>query len=254
MTEGSSNTPKDAREFSSTPRIDVSPIEYVVTRDDLRFGLRHEVLTTGKPTVTIVGSFRFKDRIDQIIGQFEQNGINVLAPGKGRVTTIVQGGFPLLEIDNQAADPRDIEEDFLMKAACSDAVYMVDVEGYAGMDSAMERGFLHGTGTPVYSLEPLDENVSEGDRIWGAMCDITKQKSVQEMIDMLKSGDFDVEDMSWYKPWNPRNKMKRVEWYRLLLPDYVNRIPTKLRDEARRRVKSDSSISEDLRPFLDLGE
>lgn len=111
-----------------------------------------------KPRVTIVGRFRYKDVIDETIGFFEEQGIEVPAPPKGQPTGEEIVDFKLLEGDTTTTEEEALalEMRFIEAMLNSDAVYLVNPTGTSGISSLFELGVAAGHGVPIYAMHPLE--------------------------------------------------------------------------------------------------
>lgn len=123
-----------------------------------RFLGKKELIEKRKPRVTIVGRFRHKQVIDEVITYLEEQGIDVPAPRKGGVTGEVITGFRLLEGDNAATEEEalKLELGFIESMVNSDAVYHVNPAGSGGFSSCYELGVAAAHRIPIFAMEPLD--------------------------------------------------------------------------------------------------
>lgn len=148
-----------------------------------------EVLESHKPKIVILGSFRYIDRIKDLIKFFEENGVSVAAP---RVGNVVKDdlGFRILDIDENR-DPVEIESDYLWELSNADAGYLVndpeqqEERGYVGFMSFQELDFCLRRGIPVYAMVPLDSSL-EDDWSYKRICNKVATCSPNELIDRLK--------------------------------------------------------------------
>lgn len=118
---------------------------------------------------TIIGSFRFMDKINQAIDTLENLGVTILAPKKGRVSTI-KDGFKILDCDHPLADPVDIEGGFLNGLLRSDFAYLVNPGGYLGRHSVAEIGIAQALKIPLLAMENIDPKLDESSLQWGEFC------------------------------------------------------------------------------------
>lgn len=108
-----------------------------------------------KPKVTIIGSFRFKKEIDEVITFLEENGVEVLEPKKGKVIGERVGSFKVIEGEpaETIEEALEIERRFIKAVVDSDAVYLVNPGGYSGTSSAWELGSAMAGRVPIYAME-----------------------------------------------------------------------------------------------------
>lgn len=184
------------------------PIKNSTTLILWRYLVIYPSMTHEQVSCTILGSFKFKPEIDQAIEQFESSGIKVLAPRKGKVLQEIQKvegrsiqPFGLVAGEEQM-DPGAIELDFVRKMGQSTFLYIVCPGGYAGLTVAGEIGAAIGYGLPIYSTEPLDPKL-EDHPFWIGLTKIIKPYSLDEMIKMAKSRQFDIGDYFWIKYYDP---------------------------------------------------
>lgn len=139
--------------------------------------------------VVIIGSFRYKSQIDDLIERLEREGIEVLAPPRGPVTDVDSTfAFPLIEID-QGRDPLEVEDDFMRSLAQADVVYIVNPGGYAGNTSASEWGYIWGH-KPIFLMEPLYWPDEEGHPTYEMLRLTTPVVGVDALIDMIKKREI----------------------------------------------------------------
>ncbi len=114
-----------------------------------------------KLNCTIVGSFRFKREIDLAREEFEDSGVEVLAPEKGQVLVPRRTLFkPKEQVFRPLSLERNmpikvVEDNFLRDIERSDLVYIVAVDGYMGASTSMELGFAAGMGKRIFSNEDI---------------------------------------------------------------------------------------------------
>lgn len=168
-------------------------------------GLRHstdikkqkessEPIPSGKPKVTILGSFRFKEGIDQLIDRLTEDGIEVLAPPKGRVVTEIDG-FKFIEGDAGNSEA-DVWSGFIQSAAESDALYVYNPRGYIGTHVTVEIGLGQVIGLPMYALEDIEgENVPGGNKP-------VKRMEIKDFTEMMMAENgcsLNVTDQAWVR-------------------------------------------------------
>ncbi|MCL5114075.1 MAG: hypothetical protein M1372_02820 [Patescibacteria group bacterium] len=166
-----------------------------------RIALRHEIIESGKPAAVVIGSFRFKDKLDEATEEFEQNGFTVLMPPKGKVTAR-SGEFPILDVDGENPNPIFIENTFILAAQIADVVYVVNPGGYVGDMSTLEIGLSMTVGVPIYSRERIRTDLMAKDIVWRDYCNLIKPFSVEQVATMVKAASLDAEGYPWYRPWN----------------------------------------------------
>jgi len=113
-------------------------------------------------TCVISGSFeKFKPEIDNLHSEFQDQGIDVLAPDKGwsgvdyaRSKIIFPQGFRPLPTE-RGMTPGEIEEEFLRSLARASFLYLFNQDGYIGNSAAFEMGNAIGSNKPIYAHQPL---------------------------------------------------------------------------------------------------
>lgn len=130
----------------------------------------------------VMGSFKYKSKIDKVIKELKNLGAKVRAPEEGglykynpeltgQLIDIDAGKldfFPLLS--ERQLKIGQIENDFLNKIRISDFVYIVNPDGYMGETVSMELGFCFGMmnqhqNLRIYSMFALDPNL-DPDPLW----------------------------------------------------------------------------------------
>lgn len=116
----------------------------------------------------ISGSFKYKPEIDKLIDVFTEQDVEVLEPTKGwlilpptELLTIRRQGRlrPLPSEENLTA--RQIEDRFLRAIDKSDFMYVMNIEGYIGLSTAMEIGYALLKPIALYARQPLDLEATE---------------------------------------------------------------------------------------------
>lgn len=172
-------------------------------------GVGNEVERT-RPTCVVLGGFRFKDKIDEVIDEFETAGISVLAPNKGKVVKIdPEWNYAILDTDVED-DPLKLVAQFMECLTRADFIYIVNPGGYIGLTVASEMGFAMGRGLPLYTMELLDINDPDL-YAWQMFCGIAKTHSPTEVIAMAKEGRYNLDDQWWYKEDRKPLKFEVVE-------------------------------------------
>lgn len=145
-----------------------------------------EVVKNRKPKITIVGSFSFKSQIDEIITYLEAQDIEIMAPRKGSVIQKING-FKLIDGDtvHRETDTKELERRFIEAMINSDAVYLVNPDGYNGLLSASEMGYASSLGIPIFAMEPLDWEEPEHP-MFQTMLQLVFIVSVQELPDKAR--------------------------------------------------------------------
>lgn len=143
-----------------------------------------------------MGSFKYKDKIDQVIGAFKSSGVRVLAPTKGKIIDEVSG-FTILDSDN-SRDPAQIEWEFCSNFPNATFLYIVCKDNYAGLTVSYEIGRAMMLNKPLYSLSPLNPDLDEHP-VWVGIAKTIKTYSPREVAKMAKEGNFDLEGYWWCK-------------------------------------------------------
>ena len=100
----------------------------------------------GIKVVTICGSMRFAKEMQKIAWDLELNN-------KWATIQCVYGG---LESDNTSEDWEALEVCYLKKIDISDAIYVVNINGYVGNHTRQEIEYAKSKNKEIFSLEPLD--------------------------------------------------------------------------------------------------
>lgn len=115
---------------------------------------------------TVSGSFKkFKPEIDRTIDEFRDHGVNVLAPAKGwlYIPPVRQYSKKDLKFRPLPSERhmtiRQIEDEFLRCIVRSTFLYVVNPEGYIGISVAFEMGVAFSSGIPIYSRDPVPEDI-----------------------------------------------------------------------------------------------
>jgi nucleoside 2-deoxyribosyltransferase len=111
----------------------------------------------------VSGSFKYKPEIDAAIDVFTEQGITVLEPTKGWLIIspgdlkdyAKQGRLRPLPTEERLT-ARQIESRFLRGIDRSDFMYVMNLEGYLGLSTALEIGYAMRRGVALYAREPLD--------------------------------------------------------------------------------------------------
>lgn len=172
------------------------------------FDQTNETARERRPTVTIIGSLRFKDKIDEVIDLLQTSGIEVVAPRKATVAGEIHG-FRFLNGDRVESfrDAVEIEDRFTEAMLNSDAVYLVNPGSYNGILSSYELGIAIAHRVPICAMEPLD---------WGEE-NHPAFKRVVKMIKVLPPNEFS----QYAREAMKRNKREPVSYH--TDPDEVER-------------------------------
>jgi hypothetical protein len=136
----------------------------------------------------VSGSFkRSKGKIDQIIEEFEEGGVQVLSPTKGglflpaRNSLWTPGTYPLKsELHLSEFSAKDWHLKFIkMLDPHRGFLYVAIEQGLIGMDTAREMGFALSSGLKVYG----NELVTEAEFDYSNLIDI---KSPSQVINIWK--------------------------------------------------------------------
>jgi len=129
--------------------------------------------------ITISGSFRkHLAEVIQIIDKFEKLGVSVLSP-KFIKPKNPGAEFVLFEGEDTAS-PKILEDRHLEIIRQSDALYIVDPDGYVGNSAVMEIGFALALGKPVFSkCQPTEFILSQTGYV--------KTASVRGVVALLKN-------------------------------------------------------------------
>lgn len=170
-----------------------------------------EMIRNNSPTVALLGSFRFKDRLEEVRCIFESNGIPVLAPAPGNVVKEVQG-IKLLDTDEDRA-PLEAEASYLQGALNATAVYIIDTDGYIGVMGSVEIGYLHAYGVPLYAFEPINPVDYTGRRsiMRDFLAMAIKVVDPPTLISQLKADALDTTGYPWFKRDRNRVAVKVVD-------------------------------------------
>ena len=155
-------------------------------------GERHEILDASR--CVIIGSFRFTDKINEAIDQFERNGIKVLAPRRGRVIQDIEG-YKVLDVD-EGRSPLEIQRNYFWQIKRADFIYVINPGGYIGTESTWEIGWALGAGKPVYASEPLDSNLPpQSQSVYHRNLALTiRTMPLDELISKVNDGSLGLED------------------------------------------------------------
>ncbi len=100
----------------------------------------------------------------------EDLGVTVLAPEKGWLYIpsrhlLKTSGFRSLP-NEVGKTKKQIEDEFLDCIRKSDFLYVVNENGYIGSTVMMEIGFAIGSGIPIYTSNPIEENSEIQSDLW----------------------------------------------------------------------------------------
>ena len=126
-------------------------------------------MSDGGVRVTVSGSFRkHLARISDVIRELEDAGVEVASPRSVRAER-EHRGFVRVEGDKGSA--REIELGHLRALLSSDALYVVNPEGYVGTSTALEIGAAVSALIPVFTLEsPSDVVLAQLSRVVPPRC------------------------------------------------------------------------------------
>lgn len=129
--------------------------------------------------ITISGSFRkHLKAVVQTIAEFEKLGILVLSP-KFIKPKNPGAEFVLFEGEDTES-PRKLEDRHLEAIRQSDALYVVDPDGYVGNSAVMEIGFALALGKSVFAKwQPIEFILSQTDYV--------KAASVKKVVRSIKN-------------------------------------------------------------------
>lgn len=150
-------------------------------------------------SIVISGSFRkHYDYIREMIQQFEDLGIQVLAP---KHSEIVNTGdeFILLEADESIC-PKTLECEHLNAISQACALYLCNVDGYIGPSSAMELGWARAFGKMVFTKEPCDDVT---------LRHFTGEQATPEQVKELML----EEQATWADELNPHSSLRVLQTY-----------------------------------------
>jgi nucleoside 2-deoxyribosyltransferase len=125
----------------------------------------------GRFETAISGSFKFKPEIDSMREAFADNNITVIAPDEGWLyipKLVVSGSknqFRPLPTE-QGMTVREIEDRFIASIKESDFLFVMNVDGYFGLSTALEMGFAESFNKPIYALQEVDYTKCEIDELW----------------------------------------------------------------------------------------
>lgn len=95
-------------------------------------------------TICLSSSLRFKQRIRETIRRFREIGITALFPN-------LDSGLDKDKLDMETM--KGLYQDYFQAIDDSDALYVIDPEGYIGTLVTVEIGYSLGKGKPVYFSE-----------------------------------------------------------------------------------------------------
>jgi len=98
--------------------------------------------------VALASSSKYYDRVRAMVATLESRGVTCYAPSFAHDETKV-----IVRADEKHALTRR----FLRCIQLSDALYVVDIDGYAGISVAIEVGYAAALGKRVYAIEPPKE-------------------------------------------------------------------------------------------------
>jgi len=109
---------------------------------------------SGRATATVSGSFhRAMAEVAAAVEQLVSFGIEVLSPADPRI--VDQFADFLFVASDRVRVIRLVQQRHLAAIAASDFLWVVAPDGYVGPSTAMEIGYAHAQGTPVFSATPL---------------------------------------------------------------------------------------------------
>jgi NTP pyrophosphatase (non-canonical NTP hydrolase) len=112
--------------------------------------------TARRPRIVISGSFkRAPDRLRADFDELRALGYEVLSPSSVKFTSIVDGFAYTEETTGQS--PEMIESNHLRAIADADFVWLHAPDGYLGVSAAMEIGYAHACGVPVFSRDHVTD-------------------------------------------------------------------------------------------------
>lgn len=100
-------------------------------------------------TLTICSSSKFYDTAQALAKEMTRTGITVYTP---------RFDFNEEVVEVSAGDKIHLTHDFLRKIDRSDAIYVIDQDGYTGRSVCIEIGYASALGKPVIVSEPPAEN------------------------------------------------------------------------------------------------
>ena len=112
--------------------------------------------------VCLCGSFKFIDKIQKIETELSNRGITCLSPSpfefrdKNNPSEFVKEWSMLTQKEKLKAS-RDAESSFLEKIDRSDAVYIVNPDGYIGASVTLEIGYAFAKSKPIFALETISD-------------------------------------------------------------------------------------------------
>lgn len=171
--------------------------------------ISEETLAEGKPRVVILGSFRFNEQINSVIEYLEESGIEVLAPRRGMVIN-EKFGIKFLDTDS-TNDPVELEKSFIEALTRSDALYIVNPEGYHGFNVGVEIGVGMTLGKPIYSMAPIDQNIYDDSPFWEDFPSLIKVFTPEELADMINSKNLETEGYFWLEDSGKSIDLQMIE-------------------------------------------
>lgn len=107
------------------------------------------------PSISLIGSFRrHYSQIREIAEFFVANGITVPSPSISKIID-PEADYVRFEYDPPAMSDHDIQASTLARLLASDAVYVIALDGYIGLDTSMEIGHLLQAQVPLFFSEPV---------------------------------------------------------------------------------------------------
>lgn len=102
--------------------------------------------------VAIIGSFQRPENyalVQRVINLFSQNALNVTSPSGSSIAN-KREGFVIFDSDNHCLSNEKIQYDTLDKIFSSNAVYVVNADGYVGKTTCYEIGRVIERKIPIY--------------------------------------------------------------------------------------------------------
>lgn len=167
-----------------------------------------ELENADKLKVVVLGSFRFKEQIDEVIMQLKSLDVEVLAPLIGEVGGQIYH-YPIL-VGEEARDPVDIQTEFLLKINQADAIYIVDPGGYTGLDVNFEIASAEIDGLPIVAMEPMEQDPT--DRFYQHFVDRVINLDIESFVKSIRKIKDDETLAVGYLSYVPISKRKSMTY------------------------------------------
>lgn len=155
------------------------------------------LLPPGRLTVTLMGSTRFMDVINDVHKQLHDNGVSVLAPPISNVVR-VEMGYKSLDVDGNLS-PQYAERKYMEALIQSHFAYIVNPGGYIGYTTSSEIGIADAVKLPIFSMEPIDPKLDEGHPTWVNLCRSTPWLTLETILEAQRDPSMRQEVLTNYE-------------------------------------------------------